>query len=116
MNMTVERKDVGGETVLRLVGDIDENGVDAVRTAMYECMSEGRNRLVLNLSGVRMISYMGVGVLVERLRKVRSLGGDLKLVGINLYTERLFRMVGVGSLFDTHESEAQALAVFQEAA
>lgn len=114
--MKVERTDIGAVTVLRLHGDIDESGVDTLRTGLYECISDSRFKLVLNLSGIRFISYMGVGVLVERLRKVRALKGDVKLVGINLYTQRLFRMVGVSSLFDTFDSESQAIGVYQEAA
>ncbi|MCC6488592.1 MAG: STAS domain-containing protein [Candidatus Hydrogenedentes bacterium] len=114
--MNVERTDMGAVTVLRLQGDIDENGVDALRTALYECISENRFKVVMNLSAIRFISYMGVGVLVERLRKVRALNGDIKLVGINLYTQRLFRMVGVSSLFDTYDSEQKAAGTFQEAA
>ncbi len=114
--MKVERKDIGAVTVLRLAGDIDESGVDVLRTSMYECLAEGRHQVIMNLGGVRFISYMGVGVLVERLRKLRALNGDLKLVGMNLYAQRLFRMVGVTSLFDTFESESQAIGQFQEAA
>ncbi|MDZ4858882.1 MAG: STAS domain-containing protein [Candidatus Hydrogenedentes bacterium] len=114
--MKVERKDIGAVTVLRLAGDIDETGVDVLRTSMYECLAEGRHQIIMNLSGVRFVSYMGVGVLVERLRKLRALNGDLKLVGMNLYAQRLFRMVGVTTLFDTFESEVQAIGQFQEAA
>ena len=114
--MKIERKDVGGLSVLRLAGDIDEGGVDVLRTSMYECLAEGRHQIIMNLSGVRFISYMGVGVLVERLRKLRALGGDLKLVGLNLYAQRLFRMVGVSGLFEAYESETQAIGQFQEAA
>lgn len=114
--MKIERKDMNDITILRLAGDIDETGVDNVRTSMYECLAEGRHRIIMNLSGVRFISYMGVGVLVERLRKLRALDGDLKLVGMNLYAQRLFRMVGVSSLFETYESESQAIGQFQKAA
>ncbi len=114
--MHVERTDMGMVTVLRLDGDIDEGGVEALRTALYECMTQAQFNLVVNLADVRFISYMGVGVLVERLRKLRAFKGDMKLVGMNLYAERLFRMVGVSSLFDTYETEAQAIHVFQEAA
>lgn len=114
--MQVERTDVGAVTVLRMDGDLDEGGIGTVRDALYECISAGRFNLVLNMEQVRFVSYMGVGVLVERLRKVRSFKGDIKLVGLNTYTERLFRMVGVTSLFDAYESESQAVGVFQEAA
>jgi len=59
---------------------------------------------------------MGVGVLVERLRQLRAYGGDLKLCGINLYTERLFRMVGISRVFDTYDREDLAIQGFREAA
>ena len=114
--MQIERVDLGAVTVLRLAGDLDEHGVDALRTALYECLTQGRFKVVLGLREVGFISYLGVGVMVERLRKLRDLWGDIRLVGINLYTERLFRMVGVTSLFKTYDSEAQAVGVFQEAA
>ena len=114
--MRIERVDLGAVTVLRLSGDLDERGVDALRTALYECLTEGRFKVVLSLGEVGFISYVGVGVMVERLRKLRDLGGDVKLVRINLYTERLFRMSGVTSLFETYDTETQAIGVFQEAA
>lgn len=114
--MKVERSDTGAVTVLRLAGDVDEGGVDVLRTAMYECLSEGRFQLVVNLSEVGFVSYMGVGVFVERLRKVRAFNGDIKLVGMNLAAQRLFRMSGVKSLFEYFDAESQAVGRFQEAA
>ncbi|HOE65021.1 MAG TPA: STAS domain-containing protein [Candidatus Hydrogenedentes bacterium] len=114
--MKVDRAEVGSVTVLRLEGDLDENGVDELRGALYGCITDGRLKIVLALNEVRFISYMGVGVMVERLRKLRSLGGDIKLSGVNLYAQRLFRMVGVTSLFDAYECETQAIGVYQEAA
>jgi len=114
--MDVERNEVGNVTVLRLAGDIDDGGVGALRTAMYGCAKDARFNVVMNMGEVGFISYMGVGVMVERLRKMRSLGGDVKLVGLNVYAQRLFRMVGVTSLFESYDTEGQAVSVFQEAA
>ena len=106
----------GPVTVIRIDGDLDEEGVQKLRVSLLDCLSAKRCNVVLNLSALKFISYMGVGVLVERLRQFRSLSGDLKLVGLNLYTERLFRMVGISDLFETYDTEANAVQVFQEAA
>jgi anti-sigma B factor antagonist len=114
--MTIERTDMGIATVLRLQGDLDERGVDKLRDTLFECISSDRQHLVINLRDVGVISYMGLGVLVERLRTVRGMDGDMKLVGVNLAAERLFRMVGITTLFETYDSEASAIAVYQEAA
>jgi len=114
--MEIEQTDIGSVSVLRLAGDLDEDGVKALRLALLECLKGRRCRVIVNLKDVRYISYMGLGVLVERLRQFRARSGDMKLVSVNLYAERLFRMVGCSSIFDTHDTEAQAVQVFREAA
>ncbi len=103
-------------TIVRVDGEVDEDGVRELRIALVNCLRKNGYNVVVNLSGMKFISYMGVGVLVERLRQFRSYDGDMKLVGLNLYTQRLFRMTGVTSLFDVYESEAEAIREYREAA
>lgn len=114
--MNIERLESGVATVLRLEGDIDEDGVNQLRLALMGCLQDRRYSLVVNMSEVKFVSYMGVGVLVERLRQLRAYNGDMKLVGVNLYTERLFRMVGVTKVFAMYDSEAKAIQAYREAA
>lgn len=112
----IERLEIGSVTVLRLEGELDEAGIGTLRDHLFDCMSDGRFNIVLNFAQVRYVSYMALGIIVERLRKVRTLSGDIKLAGINLHLNRLLRMVGVSSLFEAYDTEAQAVGVFQEAA
>ena len=114
--MKLERTEMGNVTLLRLAGDIDEDGVSKLRVGLLDCLKDQRTNLVLNLRGVRLVSYMGLGVLVERLRQVRASSGDMKLVGINISLDRMFRMAGVSSLFEVYESETDAVQVYQQAA
>lgn len=114
--LNIERLETGAVTVLRLAGDIDENGMNALRLGLMECIQDQRCQVVVNLKEVKFVSYMGVGVLVERLRQLRSHQGDMKLVGVNLYTERLFRMVGVTNVFSVFATEDQAIRHYQEVA
>ncbi len=114
--MKIERLESGAVTVLRLAGDIDEIGMNELRLSLMECIEDNRCHVVVNLSQVNFVSYMGVGVLVERLRQLRAYNGDMKLVGVNLYTERLFRMVGVKKVFETFETESLAIQAYREAA
>lgn len=114
--LEVERLESGSVTVLRLTGDIDEGSVDVLRKAIMGCIGDQRYNVVVNLTGVKFISYMGLGVLVERLRQLRSHDGDLKLSGVNLYTQRLIRMVGAKNVFEIFEVESQAISQFRQAA
>lgn len=114
--LAINKYEHGAVTVLRLEGDIDEDGMNVLRLSLMECIQAQRCNVVVNLSSVKFVSYMGVGVLVERLRQLRTASGDLKLTGVNLYTERLFRMIGVTNVFETFATEAQAIQAFAEAA
>jgi anti-sigma B factor antagonist len=114
--LNIDRLETGSVTVIRLEGDIDEEGMNTLRLALMQCIQDRRCNLVVNLDGVKFVSYMGVGVLVERLRQLRACRGDMKLTGVNLYTERLFRMVGVTKVFQIYKAEGQAVQAFREAA
>jgi len=114
--LRTERLETGAVTVLRMAGDIDETGMNQLRMDLMACIQDQRFNVVVNMSEVKFVSYMGVGVLVERLRQFRAYGGDMKLCGVNLYTERLFRMVGISKVFEVHDTEHQAIQVYQEAA
>jgi anti-sigma B factor antagonist len=111
--LNIERLESGAVTVLRLEGDIDEDGMNQLRLSLAQCIQDQRCSLVVNLEQVKFVSYMGVGVLVERLRQVRAYQGDMKLVGVNLYTERLFRMVGVTKVFETFRNEQLAIQAYR---
>ena len=114
--LQVSGEQKGPITVLRLEGNIDEDGVAELRMALVRCLREDHVNVVVNLEGVKFISYMGVGILIERLRQFRACTGDLKLAALNLYTKRLFRMVGVTCLFDIYDDEATAILMYQRAA
>ena len=114
--LTTERFETGAVTILRLEGEIDEEGINVLRNAILGCIEDRRYNVVMNLEDVKFISYMGVGVMVERLRPLRAGGGDMRLVGVNLYTERLFRMIGVSNVFEVHQTESQAIQEYRKAA
>lgn len=114
--LLIERYETGSVTILRLEGDIDEGGMNELRLALMYCIKDERCNVVVNMTGVKFVSYMGVGVLVERLRQVRAYHGDLKLSNVNMYTQRLFRMSSVTKLFSMFSSEAEAIQAFRVAA
>ena len=114
--LNIETRKTDDIAIVRVDGEVDEDGVRQLRIALVNCLRNNGYNVIVNLSGMKFISYMGVGVLVERLRQFRSCDGDMKLVGLNLYTQRLFRMTGVTSLFDVYDSEADAIREYREAA
>jgi len=114
--MEIQRNDLGAVTVLRPCGDIDLDGVNLLRLALLDCIREKRLNVVVSCGGIRNISYLGVGVLLERMRQLRKLGGDLRLAGMTLCVRRTLDMSSVTPLFVLCETESQACDSYREAA
>lgn len=109
--MTVKSKECEHVTVLELKGELNTQGASEVRELLGECMKSGRSNIVIDLRAVNEISYVGIGVLVERLRQVRARNGDIKLVSPNGWMRRIFRLVGA-DMFEMYDSVQDSLDSF----
>jgi anti-sigma B factor antagonist len=67
--------------VLDIVGRIAlANGNAQLRDAIRVLMEQGKQHIVLNLAGVDFMDRSGLGELVRTHARVRSHGGQLKIV------------------------------------
>ena len=107
--ISIECLESGSVRVLRVHGDLNEEGVPDLRLALMDCLAQGRTNVVLNVAGVAFVSYIGVGVLVERLGQLQAAKGDLKLACMSVYMRRLLRLMGLSHVFNTYETELQAI-------
>lgn len=110
---TFETEQRGDVTVVRVIGDI--RGIKDERKLRVTFVNCNSYKVVVNLSQMKLLSYMGVGIFMEYMRKFRFYDGDMKLVGMNINAQRLFRMLDVARFFKTFDSEAEAIESFNKA-
>ncbi len=114
MGMRVRRN--GSVAVLEMEGDVDAYSIVKVKDILSELMDEDRYRVIMDLGRVERLNYAGIGILVERLGKMRSRKGDLKLIGVSKDMQDVFRRMGVGELFGFYDDEESALRSFGDEA
>lgn len=110
MDVKVTSRDVGDQTVVDVVGEIDVSTADVLRERLLDLLERDRTDLVVDLRQVSFMDSTGLGVLVGTLKKVRMLGGRLQLV---IDSERLLKVLRITALlqvFTVHETVEQALA------
>ncbi len=90
--------------VIELAGEIDRSMMLELCALISSLIDQHRTDVVLNFSRVEHVHYQGIDLLMERARRLRSLGGDLKLVGMNRYLVDIFRAVDADRFFDRYES------------
>ena len=103
----------GTVTVIRLAGELNLPEVDSVLRMLTDLMLESQKQVILNLSGVSHVSLGGIPKLAEKNRRFKTLGGEIKLVGLIPYVANLFKLVGAFSDFDVATDEEKAVTRFE---
>jgi anti-anti-sigma factor len=107
-----EKVDREHVSVLKISGNLDTSTSKLLKKALTELIKEEHYNIVVDMKKVVQINYMGVGTLLERLRQLRRLSGDLKLAGLNRVTRKALSMVGASKVFETYDTEEDAIASF----
>ena len=113
MAIVVKQRDVGAVTVLDLSGKLAGDAGPTLSTTIDNLVREGRGQLVLNLAGVSFIDSGSLGNLLSQRGTVASQGGALKLLNVEGRISDLLVTSKLEMVFETFESEADALKSFE---
>ena len=67
---------------------------------------------IIDFSELVHINSLAMGILRGKLREVREIGGDIKLINLNDHIKTIFEMVGLDEIFGIYASEKEALEKF----
>lgn len=113
MTMTLRERQVGDVTLLDLIGRlVFDEGDSVLRARVNGLVAQGRLKIVINLRDVTYIDSCGVGVLIAKFVSVRREGGDVKLLHLSPRSHRVIDICGLTKIFETFESETEAIASF----
>ena len=111
--MEIAERTVSDVTVLDLRGKMTlGEGDELLKDRINNLLSSGRKKLVLNLEGVPYIDSAGLGEIVRTYTTVSRQGGSLKLLNLTKRIEDLLSITKLLTVFDTFESEADAIKSF----
>ncbi len=88
-----------GVSTIEVSGEIDRRLMRELCAMIASLIDEDRARVVLDFSRVEHLHYQGITLLADRARQLRSLGGDLRIVGVSPYGRDIFRAVDAERFF-----------------
>lgn len=71
----------GGQVILNITGELDALSVPDLRPVLDDLIMKGHKKIVVDLSGLRLIDSSGVGAIVYLFRKLRAVGGTVSVRG-----------------------------------
>ena len=110
----LQRKMIQDISVIDVGCDIDFREMIRIKDIIGALIEKDKTKVILNLKAVDHINYLSIGVLVERLKILRNLNGDLKLAGMNPYVRDIFKVVGMDQFFEDYRSLEDAIESFDE--
>jgi anti-sigma B factor antagonist len=114
MRLALETRDVGRVTIVHCNGRIVAGGESESLRAHVAWLLHDRRAIVLHLGDVGFIDSSGLGTIVRTLTSTRQARGDLKLCNVPEHVRKILELSHLAKLFDTHESEENAVAAFYQ--
>jgi anti-sigma B factor antagonist len=112
--MQIEEKMAGDVAVIKITGDItlNQGGDVLLKDKINSLLQQGRNKLVLDLGGVSYVDSAGLGQLVQIHATTKAKGGSLRIANVTKRLKDLLVVTKLVTVFDSYDSEAEALASF----
>jgi anti-sigma B factor antagonist len=112
--MQIEERVVDDVTILDLKGKITlGEGDEALKDKINSLALQNRKRILLNLGEVPYIDSAGLGEIVRTYTTISRQGGQLKLVNLTKRITDLLSITKLLTVFETFDSESDALQSFK---
>lgn len=111
--MEIEQRPSGDVMILDLKGKLTiGRGDELLKDKIHSLIQQGHRNLLLNLAAVPYVDSAGLGAIVSSYTTVSREGGSLKLLGLTSRIQDLLSITKLLTVFDTYESESDAVASF----
>ena len=112
--MDITKRRVGDVTILDLKGKLTIGaGAEILRDTVSSVVFQGERKILLNLAGVPYLDSGGLGELVRCSVITGRASGAVKLINLTSKITDLLAITKLSNVFDTFDSESEALASFQ---
>ena len=114
--MEITERVVDTITILDVSGKLTiGDGAQLLKDKSESLVFQGRNRVIVNLANVAYIDSGGLGQLVACYTTHARAGGRLKLLSVNAKNYDLLSITKLVSVFDTFDTEREAIESFAPA-
>ena len=111
--MKANSRTVDDVEIINLQGKITIGSGDTqLREVITNAVNAGKNKILLDLSGVTTIDSSGIGELVGSYTTATNRGGKLKLLHLPAKLNELLHVTQLITVFEVYENEPEALKSF----
>ncbi len=99
MDLDIETHEHGDWWVVSVHGELDIATSPRLREVVIGLVTDGHRRIIIDLDAVDFLDSTGLGVLVGALKRIRTHGGELRLVCTISRVIGVFELTGLDEVF-----------------
>ena len=108
LDMDLSIRDVGGQAVVALRGDLNLADIPGVASYLIAAVAACGPSVIVDLAGLEGIGYSGLSVLLRVRKWTRRSGGDLLLAAPRQPVRQILQATGLIDVFSVYPSVEQA--------
>jgi len=110
--MSFAIKKQGEVVVVDVDGQLIVGNRSELKQKVFDELERGERKVLIDFSRTGYIDSSGLGVLVSISKKMRELGGELRLANLNDDLKTLFELTKLDTLFQIADTRERALQSF----
>lgn len=112
MVMEINTSEMRRVQLFEVIGRVDSTNATELGNAMDKAVDDGKSNLVLDLSGVEYMSSAGLREMVRVLKRVKRVGGDLRIANPSERVREVLELAGLDSVFEIYPTQVEAVGSF----
>ena len=112
--MRVDEEQAGDVSILTIVGDLDARTLPDANEKLDSLLEVLRIRLVLDLSGMEVVTSTGVSFLIDAAKRTRELGGDVVLSNPPRLLKGTLKSLKIDDYFEVFPTHEEAVRYFRD--
>jgi anti-sigma B factor antagonist len=98
--------------VYRLEGRLDANSAEGLEEKLFQAISEGTNRIIIDFENLDYLSSGGLRVIFKANKVLTRKDGQLILCSMQKFVRDIFKVTGIDSFVPIVDTLDDALKVF----
>lgn len=96
--------------IVTLTGDLDHHAASNIREKIDNEIQRGStNNFILDCSKLEFMDSSGIGMIIGRYKKIKSLNGKFYATHLNPQVKRIFNVSGLDRIINTYSDNKAAL-------
>jgi anti-sigma B factor antagonist len=104
MDLALQIFEQRGWQVVLVSGELDVATAPRLHEQLVTLASQGHRRIAIDLDGVTMFDWMGLGAVLGVLARVRALGGELVLISPAAVVRELLELTEIDGALSVYAS------------